>query len=326
MRICFKMLILDKGYLEIRNKYIHPLSQYYIQYRQLKNYNIKNILLNNIQNVQKNPANEYIIDIDEEKLFKALLGDIFLFYIKSIVQKNDFEIIRDNVEISPNWNIVTSYYKSFYNASLLLRICFRGNIFLDKDYKKRLSYIVSTHIGEVIELDSNMFYFVEKTNNGGYCLRLTKSQNNTHETVWYEINHLLEEIMLLSNKKSEEKAVLISCLDINRKLSATFPSKLRNKVNYQPIYGMEAIDKRLLSITNGDNWVKEIIGFDIKEIDGNDNRLVNIYTAYTTYIEKIAYRLIQDYFEMVGREDHILAQINRLRENKIVIEKIPFVY
>ena len=107
MRICFKMLILDKGYLETRNKYIHPLSQYYIQYRQLKNYNIKNILLNNIQNVQKNPANEYIIDIDEEKLFKALLGDIFLFYIKSIVQKNDFEIIKDNVEISPNWNIVT---------------------------------------------------------------------------------------------------------------------------------------------------------------------------------------------------------------------------
>lgn len=249
-----------------------------------------------------------------------------MFYIKSIVQKNDFEIIRDNVEISPNWNIVTNYYKSFYNASLLLRICFRGNIFLDKDYKKRLSYIVSTHIGEVIELDSNMFYFVEKTNNGGYYLRLTKSQNNTHETVWYEINHLLEEIMLLSNKKSEEKAVLISCLDINRKLSATFPSKLRNKVNYQPIYGMEAIDKKLLSITNGDNWVKEIIGFDIKEIERNDNRLVNIYTAYTTYIEKIAYRLIQDYFEMIGREDHILAQINRLRENKIIIEKIPFVY
>lgn len=125
MRICFKMLILDKGYLETRNKYIHPLSQYYIQYRQLKNYNIKNILLNNIQNVQKNPAKEYIIDIDEEILFKALLGDVFLFYIKSIVQKNDFEIIRDNVEISPNWNIVTNYYKSFYNASLLLRICFR---------------------------------------------------------------------------------------------------------------------------------------------------------------------------------------------------------
>ena len=126
--------------------------------------------------------------------------------------------------------------------------------------------------------------------------------------------------------RQEKYQELISCLDINRKLSATFPSKLRNKVNYQPIYGMEAIDKKLLSITNGDNWVKEIIGFDIKEIDGNDNRLVNIYTAYTTYIEKIAYRLIQDYFEMIAREDHILAQINRLRENKIIIEKIPFVY
>ena len=133
------MLILDKGYLEIRNKYVRPLAENYIQYRHLKKYNIKNILLNDIQNVRKNAANEYIIDIDESILFKALLGDVFLFYIKSIVQKNDFEIIKKNVEISPNWNIVTNYYKSFYNASLLLRICFRGNIFLDKDYKKRLS-------------------------------------------------------------------------------------------------------------------------------------------------------------------------------------------
>lgn len=320
------MLILDKGYVEIRNKYVRPLFQYYIQYRQLKNCNVKSVLLKSIQNVRKNTVNEYIIDIDEEILFKALLGDAFLFYIRSIIQKNDFEIIKSDNEISPNWNIVTNYYKAFYNASLLLRMCFRGNIFLDKDYKKKLSHIVSTHIGEIIELDSNMFYFVEKTNNDGYCLRLTKSLNNTHEVVWHEINNLLEEILLLSNKRSEEKAFLSSCLDINKKLSVTFPSKLRNKVNYQPAYGMEAIDKKLFGITNGDNWVKEIIGFDIKEVDGNDNRLVNIYTAYTTYIEKLTYRLVQDYFEMIGREDHILAQINRLRANKIIVEEIPFVY
>lgn len=205
-------------------------------------------------------------------------------------------------------------------------MCFRGNIFFDKDYKKKLNYIVSTHIGEIIELDSNMFYFVEKTNNDGYCIRLTKSQNNTHEVVWHEINNLLEEIIILSNKKSEEKAFLSSCLDINKKLSVTFPSKLRNKVNYQPVYGMEAIDKRLFGIINGDNWVKEIMGFDVKEVEENDNRLVNIYSAYTTYIEKLTYRLVQDYFEMIGREDHILAQINRLRAKKIIVEEIPFFY
>lgn len=88
------MLILDKGYVEIRNKYVRPLSQYYIQYRQLKNCNVKSVLLKSIQNVRKNTVNEYIIDIDEEILFKALLGDAFLFYIRSIIQKNDFEIIE----------------------------------------------------------------------------------------------------------------------------------------------------------------------------------------------------------------------------------------
>lgn len=319
------MVIFDKGYNETRNKFVRPLSEHYVQYRHLKNNNIKNILLTKILNVVKNGTKEYLFYLNEEALLKALLGDIFLFYIRSILQKEDFSVIEGNSRISPNWNIVTHYYKSFFDASLLLRLCFRGNLFLDKEYKKRLEDIMTVHLGTAIELDSNLFYYIEDFN-GDVVLRIVKSDNNTHETVWQKVNELLEETVILTNKGSEEEALLCSCLDINKKLSNTFPSQLRNKVNYQPLYGIEAIDKNLYSIVQNANWIKEIMSFDSKEVKGNDNRMLNVYVAYTTYIEKLGYRLLQDYFDMIGREDHILAQINSKRTEKIVIPEIPFSY
>ena len=131
-------------------------------------------------------------------------------------------------------------------------------------------------------------------------------------------------IILQSNEN--EKAFLFSCLDINKKLTPTFPSKLRNKINYPPLYGVEAVDKKIYPIIHNSNWIKEIMSFDVGEIKNNDNRMINICVAYTTYIEKLSYRLLQDYFEMQGWEDHILAQVNAHREDKIIIPNVPFLY
>lgn len=75
------MLIFDKAYIEVRNKYIHPLSNYTLQYRHLNTNNIKNILLSKVQNVIKVNSDEYVFDFNEKDLIKAILGDIFLFYI-----------------------------------------------------------------------------------------------------------------------------------------------------------------------------------------------------------------------------------------------------
>ena len=214
---------------------------------------------------------------------------------------------------------------SLFNASLLLRLCHRGNIFFDKENKKNIEYIISTLIGEIIEIDSNQFFSIQKID-GEYILILSRAEANTHEVVWKKVHGLLDEILLLSNLKSDERSFLLSCQCINQKLTNTFPSQLRNKVNYQPIYGIEFLEKNLYSIKEDENWVKEIIGFDINEVKNNDKRLVNVYSAYATYIEKLSYRLIQDYFEMKGKGDYILAQINKYREKKIEIEDIGFAY
>lgn len=319
------MVVLDKGYIEMRNKYVRPLSSHTLPYSRIRNNNMKELLLSKIQDVAQENHKGYLLTFHEDDLMKALLGDIFMFYVKSVLQNHDFEQIIKNPSISPNWNIVTNYYKAFYNVSLLLRICHRGNVFFDADYKRKLEQIISIHIGERIVLDSNMFYYIEEIS-GVIKLRLTRSENNTHEVVWKKINEIFSEMLPLANPKSEEKMFLLSCIAINDKLSDTFPSKLRNKVNYQPIYGLEAVEKKLHPIRKSGNWVREIIGFDGKEVARNDNRIVNVYTAYAIYIEKLAYRFMQDYFEMKGRGDFILAKINSMREDKIIIPDVPFSY
>lgn len=319
------MLIFDKAYIEVRNKYIHPLSNYTLQYRHLNTNNIKNILLSKVQNVIKVNSDEYVFDFNEKDLIKAILGDIFLFYIKDILQKNDFDHIVKMPQISANWNIVTYYYKAFFASSLLLRLCFRGNIFFDSEYKKNLEHIISTHIGEVIKIDSKYIYYIEK-NNSSYQLKIKKSQHQTHELVWEEMDQLLKEIVLLANKNSDEKTFLQACLEVNKQLGNKFPSQLRNKVNYQPLYGMKAVNKEIYCIRENEKWIREIISFNGKDVKDNENHIANILVAYSIYIEKFAFRLIQDYFEMLGREDYILTNINKEREDKIIIPEISFVY
>lgn len=320
------MLLLDSGYTGIKNKYVVRLSNYYIQYRQLRNNNIKETLLSKTQNVKKGQSkNEFIFIINEEDLFKGLLGDVLLFYLRSIQQGNDYRCIETNLDISPNWNIVTNYYEAFFDASLLLRLCYRGNIFINGEYKKDIEKIISIHLNEPVSLDSNLFYYIEKVD-GDFVLRLTKSESNTHEVVWNKSREVLEEMMLLSNNKSDELTFLESCRQILVNYGNTFPSKLRNKVNYQPIYGLDAVDKKFYRIHSEFDWIKEILSFDSNKTRKDDNSIINLYAAYSNYIHVISRRLIQDYFEMSGRDDHVLASINKNRQHLIIEKEVGYSY
>ena len=77
------MLICDKAYVEIKNRYVVPLVQYSVQYRSLKKNNIKEMI------VEKKENGELSLRFDKDIIFKSLLGEIQLFYIRYILQKND---------------------------------------------------------------------------------------------------------------------------------------------------------------------------------------------------------------------------------------------
>lgn len=322
------MLIFDKGYMEIRNKYILPLSKYTVPYKSLKNTNIKDILNGKFSNVKKADDGKYILYFDEDILMKALLGDIELLYIRMLLQENDIDQINKNRKnISPNWNIVTNYYFSYFAASLFLRLCFRGNIFVEKELKKTMEFIISEYVGEIIVLDSNMVYEVLFLK-GEYVLKLSTGLANTHELVWKELDKLIREIIMLSRQNSDEYLLLDAIKDINQKLGVVYPSQLRNRINYQMKYGIECLEKKIypININEYPSWIKELLNFNIGEVRGNDTRIANVYVAYSVYIKIFAKKLIAEYYELRGNQNGIIKKMNTYRNEKIIIQDYPFSY
>lgn len=322
------MLIFDNGYMELRNKYILPLSQYSIGYRNLKNNNVKELIKNKIIKVQKDGDRKYVLFFEEELLMKALLGDIQLLFIRFILQKNDVETVWENrVKISENWNIVTNYYYAYYTSSLLLRLCFRGNMFLDKELKSCVETVISSEIGEIISLDSNVMYEIQKREEE-FVLILSPGMANTHELVWKEIDKLLDEVLLLTIQNSDEYTVIKLLKNINNKLGTTFPSQLRNRVNYQLLYSVAGLEKNIypIKISEEMSWLKEILSFDSKEVCASDARIANVFVAYGVYIKILASKLINEYYDIRGTENGILKNINSNREDKIEFQEYPFTF
>ena len=124
------MLIFDRSFNKLRTKYIVPLSQYSVQYRHLNSCNIKAMIYKKLISAEQAQNGDFILTFDNEYLMKGLMGDIELFFIRTIQQREDAKLVGGlNNKITSNWNIVSNYYYGFFLASLLLRICFRGNIF-----------------------------------------------------------------------------------------------------------------------------------------------------------------------------------------------------
>lgn len=318
------MLVYDKAYMEIKNKYILPLTDYSIPYKSLKKINIKEIICNNFRSVDDLGNHEYILYFDNDILIKSLLGDVELFLLRSLLQREDVKNVN-TVNITANWNIVTNYYYLFFCASLLLRLCHRGNLFLDKEKKKQLQSLISQVLGTPITIDSNLFYEIQ-IKDGEYVMKLSPANVNTHEIVWKKMDELINEFLLLSNNKSDEQTILKSIKNINNSLNCTYPSKLRNRVNYQPLYGIEFLEKKLFSMNTNVSWVKELISFDINEVKDNDNRIADVCLAYGKYIEIMSEKLIGEYYSIRGNENGILKKINKGRTEKITFNDYPFAF
>lgn len=319
------MVVYDKAYLSVKTKYIVPLSKYRIRYQSLNKCNMKSLLLNgDIKSIEKVSKDDYKIFVDEEILFKSLLGDISLMYIRSMIQKKDREsILNESSKISSNWNIVTYYYSYYFFASLLLRLCHRGTMFLNTEEKKKINEIFSEVIGSIVNIDSNVVYEIQKTTDG-YVLFLRKGDAKTHELVWKQTSSLLNEILPLSTHKSDEETILKILNRINLELSPIYPSQLRNRVNYQLKYGLKFINNQLYPVNTRISWLHEIISYDHIKTKENDAKICDICYSYSKYIEILASKMLSDYYELLGTENGIIKNINKKLVEPIILESYPF--
>lgn len=300
------MLIYDSAYMKLKAKYLVPITSYSVPYRQLQNTNIKKIILNKSKSIDVLNQNQYVFHFDKEYILKGILGDIQLFYIRQILQKRDAELCED-LNISANWNIVSNYYNAFFSASLMLRLCYRGNIFLDNILKKDLERLISNVTGNVINLNSKQFYEINEENEE-LVLKISPVSEGTHELVWHKMDELIGEMLLLTRKKSDEEFVLESIKKINDGLKNTYPSQLRNRVNYQPLYGLKCVDKKLFSINTNISWIKQLLSFSRTD---DDNQISCYMYAYTKYIEYFCKNFIAEYYAIRGRENGIIKHLNQ---------------
>lgn len=315
------MFVYDKAYMDLKNKYLVPLTQYTVPYTHLRKTNVKNFILEKSTSVSILDDNTILLYFDEKNLFKALLGDIELFYIRKIIQNKDVKFCKGE-GISANWNIVTNYYNAFFAASLMLRLCFRGNIFFDDRIKNVIEKMISEISGSLIKINSNSFYEVI-IEQGQYVLKLSNASANTHELVWKKMDVLIDEMLILSRPKSDEKVILESIKKINHYLKNTFPSKLRNRVNYQTQYGLEYIDNKLYQINENCDWTKELLSFFDTT---NDNEIACYMFAYTKYIEFFCSNFIAEYYDIRGNENGILKRINNNSNDRIEKEKARYIF
>ena len=312
------MIVYDDAYRHVRTKYLVPLSKYSVNYQHLSKNNIKEaLLLSKFTSVEREDK-DLVFFFDNDLLLKSLLGDVELFFIRAILQKQD--ILKCNeIDLSANWSIVTNYYHSFFCASLMLRLCFRGNIFLDAESKNNLEDVISSVLGEKAALDSNQFYRINSID-GQYVLRLSKSDANTHEVVWKKLNELIKEIKQETKNGSDEATIIKNILVINSKIGANYPSKLRNRINYQPLYGLKAIDKEIHRVFHQKNWC-DIFLFPINQLRSDDSHIIAMY-SYTQYIEWFCNNLICEYYELQGKENGILKNINKNLSQRISMPPI----
>ena len=328
------MLLYDKGYSYLKQEYIVPLSKYKVNYRSIGTTNIKSILKGcQFTSVQYVGPSHFKFVFDEETILTALLGDLWLCYIRAVLQKDSAKKIYPLYpDFCPNWSIVSDYYFAFYCASTLLRLTMRGTIYLDSSVSKPLNYTITSVLNGLNAVKENSTYNIYKDTDqeGKYILDLKPSGRQTHETVWIETAQVIKMLSSKSDHTSDEYTFLKCLTLVLGRLEETFPCKLRNQVNYQLPYGMKAVDKKIFPAyaceynPNG-KWLEAILSYTGKADDNVDQRL-QLFSAYIKYLDILVNNLITEYYDIQGRQCGIQHAINRKRSTPIIFPEATYTY
>ncbi len=315
------MLIYDTAYQQMKSNYLIPLTSYSVKYCELDEINIKQALSGKYTSITPLGSRKYAFHFDTDTIMRTIIGEAQLFYIRHLIQKND-SFFCDSNEVSANWNIVTCYYNAFFSASLMLRLCHRGNVFLDSEYKKRLEEMIALLTGDVVSLDSNQFYEIKSDGNGYYII-LSGTADGTHEFVWKKMDELINEIIIYSRDKSDERTILSTINKVNHQLRNTYPSQLRNRVNYKPLYGLKFIDNQLYRLNQNFDWVRYLLNYDYSS---DDNSVACCMMAYSKYIEHFCNNFFADYYEIRGCKNSLLKKYNKSNLKQFDELKTQFVF
>ena len=323
------MLIFNERFNILVDKYIVPILPYNVSYSKLTQSALQDLLLKKTKNVSVSSTTNVTFFFDKDDLLKALLNDINLFLIRALLQQSASNKQHHITADAPiNWNVVTDYYYSFFIAGLLLRLCHRGTFYFEEVNKRKVNSIITAFTGQVCAIGNNCSFKIElNEKDSEYSLTLSSTGHKTHELVWEQISALLVDINLLCTAQTDEFTILKKLHEISQKQGSTFPSQLRNKVNYRPHYGLKEID-RAYFIPNPtvleSRWLDPVVTFSEKTDD--DQQSINLFSSYIRYLHALTFNLLDAYYDRRGRGNGILSSINKNRISKIELPSACFTY
>lgn len=291
------MIVFGTRYQSIRSLHIFPLLKYSVAEGKLEYNTIKGRILNAKAAVVLAKAHSYELYFDEEEIFKALLGEIELFYTRTLAQYVNLKRATDyNTQ---DWNYVTSYYFSFFALNTCMRLNHRGSTFIGDELANLLTNFIQIMSGETVKLLPGNYTFKLKreSNSSDIVLVLSKSPYGAHEQSWISAFEFLRELINIDSTVDDEYTILKQVIEMAHIYRPTFPSKLRNNINYNPQYGLFSIKEQLISIRPLEklsNMVHEVISF--QEKDGIANEMKASIT-YGQYFFVLAAKLYEEYRE-----------------------------
>lgn len=295
-------VVFDKGYEELRKLYVQYLAEYPISFLKLKYHGIKNLLLKAILLRAETITGGYRLFYDKKDLIRSLVGDMLSLRLKSMVHRVDSIIISSVPDVSANWDIVTNYYAFFFSALFLLRMMHRGTVFLDSSEKHEVEKTISNSLGSMVAVESNLSFKIDLKNE---YIELKKTEGNVHESVWQEVGKLIEEMIPLSNPRSKERTLLTLLFMINKKKRPTYPSQLRNLVNYRTESVIDYLNNGFHKASFISDYIQYIEKYNYEEDEPLD-KTINIYLAYRHYIIDLGDSYFNDYMEMLGSKRFLM--------------------
>jgi hypothetical protein len=186
------------------------------------------------------------LDVNNLDFAAALLAESEYLLDHAAEQSAFLHLYLSSVKrCSDAWALVTLYYWTFFNAVAFSRLQGSGVWFLDKDAASELALICSAPFSTSLGAGTYEISLGVPTSTDSRLLRITKTKaRRLHDQLWNSF--FAENDSILKSEGNEQanqfeyRIQNIICI-AGKRFGNTWPSDIRNAVNYRPGIGYRAV-------------------------------------------------------------------------------------
>lgn len=289
------MNILGHNYLKIRNEGIIPVISYAkINLSEYKVHVLKNALIDHFNFVENPSSKLFYFTVPKSIINKALLAEAEQFYIRSLFQDQDQNLIK--IYGSNSWQFTTQYYRYFFLLTSLQRILKKGYFFLNSEQASYLSDASNVFLHSIVKFEKGNYEFkiIAENASNDYIVSLKPAGSDVHKLMWYDFKTLINKLVANSKPGSDECAFL-TLLKQKINIEKTFsPSTTRNNINYSSSICLLELNKKIYCPTIDINRLSQILSEISTSISSDINVSIKLSLVLTEYINILVKELLND--------------------------------